>query len=375
MNAKRATIGFNLLYVRPGYLGGTVRYAFELLRWLQRSARYELIVFVQAGVIPQTDGELAQIARREFRVAGGLLGRVVVEHVVLPLVASRHRVDLLVSPGFVSPLWGRFAKVVTIHDLYYLLFPRFVRRWQRRYWTAMVPASLRAVDAAIAVSQTTRRDLEREFPWAQQKLHCVPLGADAIHPVPGRQPGAATYCLMVGNVTPNKDIETIFSALQRLGARGTQCRLIVAGGDPLGILSSARARFPDVDVRFIEHPQDAELAQFYAGALCLVQASRYEGFGLPVAEAMHLGCPVVASNVDVLREVAQDAALYFDGGSAEQLSMHIERLHRDESLRVGLIEAGWRNAQRYRWETCARETASVLDAQLTARAQRCEVMP
>ena len=170
MSIERPLIGINLLYVRPGYLGGTVRYAHELLRHLVRCDRYRWIIYVQAGAFPVSDPELAKVPRKEFRIRGGLVGRVFVEHIVLPAVARQDRIDLLFSPGFISPLWGDFCKVVTVHDLYYRRFPKFVRFWQRIYWSLFMPASLRAVNAVIADSDSTMSDLVAAFPWAKSKV-------------------------------------------------------------------------------------------------------------------------------------------------------------------------------------------------------------
>ena len=367
MYAERPLIGVNLLYVRPGYVGGTVRYAQELLKHLSQLDRYRLVVYVQKDIIRTDDPALGCIPRREFSILGGLAGRVLTEHLILPFVAQRDGVDLLFSPGFVSPLWGRFRKVVTIHDLYYHLFPQFVRPWQRRYWRLFLPLSLRSVNAVIAVSDSTRTDICAAYPWAAEKVKRIHLGADVLSRLAGTRVDDRPYCLVVGNVTPNKNIETFLAAFVLLKKNGVDCRLVVAGSDLFGLLAQGLKTIPTtLDVELLEHVEDSTLASLYANALCLIQASHYEGFGLPVIEAMNAGCPVVASDIPVLREVGGNAAVYFPPQSSADLSKVISNLLEDENLRLRLIALGRNNALRFEWRETTRQTAELFDHVLGA---------
>jgi glycosyltransferase involved in cell wall biosynthesis len=360
-------VGINLLYVRPGYVGGTVRYAEALIPELARLGRFRLKLYVQADAFRNTDEAWRDLPTESFRLPGGVGMRVLFEQACLPLFAWRDNVDLLFSPGFVSPLLGRFHKVVAIHDLYYVRFPHFVRPWQRRYWKAFIPWSLRAVDAAITISDSTRADLLRAFPWAEGRTRRIHLGGDAL-PGPASDtvtPGG-TYALVVGNVTPNKNIETVVSAFARLGRA---CRLVVAGSDPSGTLArSVESAVPRPDVVLMEHVDDQTLAALYARAACLIQASHCEGFGLPVVEAMTAGCPVVASDIAVMRELGGDAAVYFPTTSAEGLAAAVRGLLDDQPERHRRIEAGRARAHAFRWKTTAEQTARLFEQVLGGRA-------
>lgn len=367
MCTERPLIGVNLLFVRPGYVGGTVRYAHELLKHLAQLDRYRLIIYAQKGVIHSDTPALGGMPRREFSVVGGLAGRVFVEHVILPFAAQGDGVDLLFSPGFVSPLWGRFQKVVTIHDLYYRLFPQFVRPWQRRYWRFFLPLSLRSTNAVIADSESTRADICAAFPWASKKVKRIHLGADGLNRVEATRVDDRPYCLVVGNITPNKNIETILAAFALLEKEGIDCRMVAAGSDLFGLLAQGLKSMPIMsDVEMLEHVADDTLASLYANALCLIQASHYEGFGLPVIEAMRAGCPVIASDIPVLREVGGTAALYFPPESSANLSEAIRNLLEDERLRLRLISLGRENALRFEWRETARQTAELFDHVLGA---------
>lgn len=362
MLSDRPLIGVNLLFIRPGYVGGTVRYTHELLKHLAQLDRYRLIIYAQKGVIHSDTPALGGMSRREFSVVGGLAGRVLIEHVILPFVAQGDGVDLLFSPGFVSPLWGRFQKVVTIHDLYYRLFPQFVRPWQRRYWRFFLPLSLRSTNAVIADSESTRADICGAFPWALEKVKRIHLGADVLNRVEAGRVDDRPYCLIVGNITPNKNIETILAAFALLEKEGVDCRMVVAGSDLFGLLAQGLKSMPTtLDVEMLEHVADDTLASLYANALCLIQASHYEGFGLPVIEAMRAACPVIASDISVLREVGGAAAIYFPPESSADLSAAIRNLLEDERLRLRLISLGRENALRFEWRETARQTADLFD--------------
>ena len=142
----------------------------------------------------------------------------------MPFLAHGDAVDLLFSPGFVSPLWGRFRKVATIHDMYFYYYPGFVRPWQRRYWRLFVPLSLRAADAVIAVSDSTISDIGAAYKWSTGKLKRIYLGANALIKTSNETMPQVRYCLVVGNITPNKNIETILDAFTLLARRGVDCR-------------------------------------------------------------------------------------------------------------------------------------------------------
>lgn len=368
MSDERPLIGINLLYIRPGYIGGTVRYAYELLRHLVSSGRYRWILYVQAGAFSVDDPELTRVRRKEFHVRGGLIGRVLIEHTVLPVVAHRDGVDLLFSPGFVSPLWGDFRKVVTVHDLYYRRFPEFVRFWQRSYWRLFLPASLAAVDAVIADSDSTKVDLDSAFPWVTRKVRRIHLGADALNSADGEVQDDEPFCLVIGNITPNKNIEATVEAFSQLKAKNISCRLLVAGNDLFGLMEQALKRVhPRPTVELLKHVTDATLAQLFARSTCLIQASYHEGFGLPVVEAMAVGCPVVASDIPVMHEIGGDAAIYFPVYSSDALAAAITRLLNEDGLRGRLAAAGKKNASRFRWSYTAEETAKVFAEVLHSR--------
>lgn len=361
MKRPRPLIGVNLLYVRPGYLGGTVRYAQQIIKHMVEQDRFAWRLYLQKEVSAALEPELAALPKTEFQVVGGLLGRVFTEHVILPFIAQRDHVDLLFSPGFVSPVWGGFSKVVTIPDLYYKRFPQFVRPWQRRYWQYAIPASIRAAEGVVTISDSTGADIAAAFPTARDKVRRIYPGADSL-PEGERSAHSAQekpFCLLVGNITPNKNIETVVAAFSILRNRKPDLRLVVAGSDLFGLLRSSISRHGQIEIEIREHVSDVMLAQLYTRAECLIQASHYEGFGLPVAEAMACGCPVVVSDIPVMREICKDAVLYFPTLSPAGLAETVLTCVADRELRERLMWSGKQQAENYTWKKAAEATVQL----------------
>ncbi|WJW76714.1 glycosyltransferase family 1 protein [Thiohalobacter sp. IOR34] len=352
---------FNLLYIRPGYQGGTARYAIELLHHLSDLAAHEIVVYAQEGLFGGGEIPFRNARLVETPAFPSLVLRVAYEQICLPFLLKRDRVDLLLSPGFVTPLWGNCKKVITVHDLYYMKYPHYVRPWQRRYLRVFVPLGLRVCDAVVAVSETTRRDLADAYPWATARMHRIYPGIDRKKfSCSGMdRHDEARYFLMVGNLTPNKNVELVIDAMRLLAVSHGGCKLKIVGSDPSSRIDAGQLRAEGIDVELLTGIPDEQLRLLYCNATCLIQASKYEGFGLPVLEAMAAGLPVVASTADSLSEIAGDAALYFPPDSPSQLASQLDRLMQDGSLRKELVDKGFENLERFSWSDSASQTAGL----------------
>ncbi len=358
--SSRPRCGLNLLYIRPGYMGGTVRYAFSLFSELLALDYFEWTVYVREGVHLPSEFYKPGVNLRIINIHGSLVGRVAYEQLLLPVKVKNDDLDLLFSPGFVSPLWGGFLKVVTVHDLYYKLYPQFVRPLQRLYWKIFIPLSMRAADSVITISKTTRRDLISFYPWLEGALHSIYLGVTGANT--SSQEGVAkanvSYCMVVGNLTPNKNIGLVIDAIKRINSDGVVCKLKIIGSDIEGVLERYLREHGGRElVELHEGLPDSELLANYRGALCTIQASVYEGFGLPVLEAMAQGSPVVVSDADALVEVVGNAAQVFNRNSAKGLAECVRRLMDDESLRNHYRELGLQRVKDFSWSVTAESTA------------------
>jgi glycosyltransferase involved in cell wall biosynthesis len=241
------------------------------------------------------------------------------------------------------PLRPVGASVVTVHDLAFEREPDLMPRADRLVFKAVVPRSARRADHVIAVSDRTRDDLMELYDVPEQKISVIPHGVD-----PAFTPGtndAEGYLLFVGAVQRRKDPRAALEAAQEL-----RMPLVVVGPEKEAALARELRRL-GADLRgYVEKP---ELAELYREAACLVVPSRYEGFGLPVLEAMASGTPVVAAPDPALVEVAGDAAVYADQGDLSGAILHA--LDRRSELRA----AGLLRASQFSWAEAARRTVEV----------------
>ncbi len=294
------------------------------------------------------------------------------EQAALPVELAWSRLDVLHSPDFIPPLRRRCRSVITVHDLAFLRYPQFLTPDARRYYGQISPA-VKSADLIIAVSESTKRDLVEMLSVAQEKVRVVyeapsphfrPLAEDAAG-VPDRiQALPKPFLLFVGTLEPRKNVPALLRATARIREeRGPRTpSLVLAGGkgwlyqEALGLIG--QLDLSDKVVLFGPATPD-ELLWLYHRAEMLVLPSFYEGFGLPVVEAMACGTPVVASRTSSLPEVAGDAALLVDPLDIDGLAEAICRVLDDHALRGSMRRAGLDQAARFDWASTARATLEV----------------
>jgi alpha-1,3-rhamnosyl/mannosyltransferase len=259
---------------------------------------------------------------------------------VLPLAARG--ADVLHCPTYRAPLSCPTPVVVTVHDLAVFRYPETFRRWTRRYSRAIVPRVLRAATHVIAVSEFTKGELGTLLGLPAERVTVVPNAVDRVF-TPAGEAAAGEYVLAVGTLEPRKNLPRLAEAAARLGV---ELRVV-------GTRGWGRVAVPG-SVRLLGEVPDAELAALYRGARCLAYPSLYEGFGLPVLEAMACGCPVVTSAGGACEEVAGGAAVLVDPLDVASIAAGIER--------AGDGAAGIERARQFSWEAAAAATAAVYRA-------------
>lgn len=286
-----------------------------------------------------------------------------------PLPQPLGRTDLLHSPTPVAvpPPAGGQRLVVTVHDVAFLAHPRaFTATWRLLYRAGLLRA-VRTAGAVIAPSRHTAEDLLRRTRVPADRVHVVPLapalpeGAAQVPAVLNRLKVRRPYVLFVGTLEPRKNLVRLVRAYRRVAAAGIPHALVLAG--PMGwrprpLLRAVAEEGPGQVVltgRLAEEDLDA----LYRGADAFVYPSLYEGFGLPVLEAMARGLPCVVSAASSLPEVAGEAALLVDPRSTSDLARAIERVLADGALAARLREAGRARAARFSWDETARRTLDV----------------
>lgn len=263
----------------------------------------------------------------------------------LGALAVRGGLDVLHCTTYRAPLRSRLPVVVTVHDLAVLRHPGLFPAWTRLYGRTLLAPVLRAAARVIAVSEFTKREVAELAGVPAERIRVVPNAADPAFSPDG--PAAeGDYVLAVGTLEPRKNLPRLVEAVRALGVE-----LRVVGAEGWG-----GVRVDGTGVRWLGRLEDEEVARLYRGALCFAYPSLYEGFGIPVLEAMRCGAPVVTSAGTVMEEVAGGAAELVDPYDPAAIAAGIERaLARRDELRA----AGLERAARFTWTAAAEATAAV----------------
>jgi alpha-1,3-rhamnosyl/mannosyltransferase len=352
---------------------GIGRYTYHLIDALARVAPDALFVVLYNPALRNTRYDLGALARHP---------NVELRRVDLPTFSVREQfqrpppnLQILHSPYFVKPYFLRVPSVVTIFDLIPLCFPNDIpNRLGRLFFRFAAALAARTAARVIAPSNATRDDLVALLRVPREKIAVVPLASDArfapqpqaeIERVREKYALPQRYVLYVGINKPHKNLATLIEAW-RLAAN-ERAALVIAG--------AWDARYAEREQRsggageqgsrgagktvFIRDIPDADLPALYSGATVFVMPSLYEGFGLPLLEAMACGTPAISSNASSLPEVGGNAALYFDPRDADALAQLLMRVLNDAALRDELRAKSLARAAEFSWERTARETMQV----------------
>jgi glycosyltransferase involved in cell wall biosynthesis len=267
---------------------------------------------------------------------------------VLPMVARRDRVDILHCPTHRAPIRTDRPLVVTFHDVAVLRHPEVFNRWTRSYSARLLPKVVAAATRIIAVSEFTKGELLELLDAPDEKVTVVPNGVGPPFETEGPAE-TGDYVLTVSTLEPRKNLSRLVEGFHRAGLEGVELR--VAGAVGWGGI-----RVGGEGVRWLGEVGDEELARLYRGARCVAYVSLYEGFGLPVLEAMACGAPVVTTAWGACAEVAGGAAVLVDALDPEAIAVGlVEAIGR----RAEVVAAGRTRAAGFTWERAASETLDV----------------
>ena len=303
------------------------------------------------------------------------------EEAYLPLVRALKGVDLLHSPVSAPPLWAPCKTVVTVHDLTFELYPQTMYWLHRYYWRFFLTRSIFRAERIIADSVSTKKGLVECFNVSEDLISAVPLCcASQFYELP--RDGAVDalkrklaicnrYILFVGTLEPRKNIPTLIKAFHLAKHEGGIEHLLVIAGSKGWLFESIFRMVKELglehDVIFTGFVVDEELPSLYQGADLFVYPSLYEGFGLPVLEAMACGTPVITSNSSSLPEAVGDAGILVDPQDVEGLARVMLKVLSNEALSDELAHKGKLQAQWFTAERMARETIRVYRSVLGGR--------
>ena len=285
----------------------------------------------------------------------------------LPVALRRCGADVFFSPDGFCSLSSAAKTLMVTHDLAHLHFPAEIPFAARHYYHYFVPRYLRHADSVVTVSEFTKADMIAQYGIAEDKISVscngcrdgfVPLPAEKKVLVREKYSSGQPYFLYIGAVHPRKNIHRLIQAFDRFKqATGAPVKLLIGGRftwQTGAIRSAWEAAAHKEDIIFMGYVPETELPELTASALALTYVSLFEGFGVPLLEAMHCETPVLTSNVSSLPEVAGDAALKVDPEDIGQTAEAMKRLYEDEKLRETLVKAGRQQRVRYSWDGAAK---------------------
>ncbi|PIR79693.1 MAG: hypothetical protein COU25_04000 [Candidatus Levybacteria bacterium CG10_big_fil_rev_8_21_14_0_10_35_13] len=311
------------------------------------------------------------------------------------LLFGRREIDVFFNPGHYLPPFAPQKSVISILDVSYLYFPELFKKndlVKLKNWTKY---SLKKAKKILTISNSSRNDIIKEYGVDDKKVRVTYLAVDS-------NPNTKTlnmedlkrkfgidkdYILFVGTLQPRKNIAKLIEAFSKIRIdannysestrikshsdglgpkirKNSDLQLVIVGkrGWKYEEILSAPEKFGVKNrVLFIHNASDEDLPSLYKNAVCFVLPSLYEGFGLPVLEAMKYGCPVLTSNVSSLPEAGGDAAVYFDPNSAEDIAQKVEKVISDQKLREEMVKKGYNQIKKFSWEKTARETLDALE--------------
>ncbi len=301
------------------------------------------------------------------------------ESAALVAELAGRQLALLHSPDFIPPFGGRFRSAITIHDLNFIHFPRFLTPESARYYGQIYRAVERA-DHIITDSNWTRDDVMDQLKVRPERVTTVHLASNPVYrPITDRREVRravasyglpADFIIFVGTLEPRKNVPTLLRAFRHLRNGGHDVHLAIVGrkGWLYDEIFSTLTELKVAEyVHFLENVPNEDLARLYNAARCLALPSHYEGFGLPPLEAMACGTPVVVSDRASLPEVVGDAGLLVDPDDPEALSAALAQVLGDSELRASLRQRGLMRAGRFSWARAAQETMAVYERVLEER--------
>ncbi len=365
---RKIGINAHLLSGQAGYRqAGIHTYISQLLNHLPESADLTYKVFTQQGanefLQPTLQVEMSRLPTENPLV------RIAWEQAAWFSLAKKARVDLLHSMAFVTPFVAPMPKMVTVYDLSFIHFPERYTKFKRWYLQSQTRRSVQSADLTLAISEDGKRDIMQVYGISAEKVAVITPGvSDDYQPLPQaeidrfKQEKELTrpFILHVGTLQPRKNIPVLLRAFAELN--NPDVDLILVGGkgwlfdEIFALVEQLNLRN---QVRFTGFVPDIELPLWYNSAELFVFPSIYEGFGIPAADAMACGTPVIAANTSSLPEVVGNAGLLFEPQAVSALTERIASVLYDPAQAGKMRERGLAQARKFSWTHSGRKMAAL----------------
>lgn len=340
---------------------GIGEYAFELLEQFERFTIHDIRFTIYLKNKP-----LAHMPKERDGWRYKIIGpRKMWTQFALPfdLFFSHRKPDVFFTPSHYAPRFSPVKTVISIMDLSYIKFPELFNKddlYQLKNWTKY---SAQKASKIFTISNASRDDIIKEYKLNSDNVVVTYPGIKMeTQNSKSKLNINGKYVLFVGTLQPRKNITRLIEAFAKLKEKDVSLVIVGKKGWQYEEILSAPRKFGVGDrVRFLDFVSGADLPSLYKNALCFALPSLYEGFGLPVLEAMKYGCPVVTSNVSSLPEAGGDAALYFNPEDIDDIAKTLESVIQNPELRKELIKKGYEQIKKFSWEKTAKETLRVLE--------------
>jgi len=360
-------VGLNLLFLRPGRVGGTETYSLGLIKAMLSESENEIVVFLNADAYDQGYLENLGVTRVRCPISGeNQILRGIYEQMRFSVEIRRSKVEILHSLGYLGPVIVNLPHVVTIHDMNHRESTNKMPRYKRVFFSALMPMLIRNCQHILTVSNFSANALMQCYKLRSSKI-TVTYNA-AVAPKSCGQPRTnwPEYFLLAGpSSAHHKNIETVIQAFKQVLISAPTLRLVVFG--PSGaysgnLMNFARNQGVAERVIFTGYVSASELYWLYSNACAFAFPSLYEGFGIPVIEAMQAGCPVIASPCGALREIVGTAGVIVENPyDFDRFASEIMKVLQDQAQRERLKTAGLHRAAQFTWATSAKLTLGVYD--------------
>lgn len=346
---------------------GVSVYTLELLKYFARQASEAR----QFKIFLKNDPRPALPKKNNYFTYEVVPGNVLWSQFFLPYHLLFHtKIDIFFAPAHYAPRLLKQPLVLSIHDLSYFAFPgEFLKKdlYKLKNWTAY---SIKKADRIIAVSRTTKKDILAHFDLSEEKVSVIYNGFKQ-NKIKGGQDvlkiynlKKKQYLLYVGTLQPRKNIPVLIRAFQKFHELHPEFQLVLTGKKGWlfeEIFEEVRISGVEGSVIFTGYETEEHLHALYHYAFCFVMPSLYEGFGIPILEAMAQGCPVISSHASSLPEIGSDAALYFDPNDVADLLERLTQLYENPGLARTLVQAGNKRIMEFSWEKCGKETLQAIE--------------
>lgn len=350
---------------------GTGHYAANLAAAIMQADHdHDLVIYCNHEMhdwfANRRNGYAVKIKGVEFASA---IQRIYWEQTQLTRYLKKSGVDLLHSMAFTSPWINSVKSVVTVHDLTFKKYPETIPLSKRVYYKTVFPRSLKLADAIITPSESVKNELLETYRLNEEKVFPVAEAADDVFGnIPDEQTVAATitslgisapYFLTVGTLEPRKNMGTLIKAFAKLKAKtGLPHQLVIVGKG--GWLQAKANRSDEIkDVVFTDYVPQGQLPALYAGAELFLFPSLYEGFGLPLLEALACATPVLASDISTHREICGEAAKFVPAGDVGQWTGAMLKILLDDDMKTKMIKKGLQRVRAFSWQKAAEKTLEV----------------